>query len=87
NARISYHLDSFGADGTSDTMPGRAVYNVFEPSLTSGTSDTLDPGMSATESFQVNAGEWRVSPALGIMVRTADNASGSPEAQLISVKP
>jgi minor extracellular serine protease Vpr len=87
NARITYHVDSFGSDGSSDTMPGSAVYNVFEPALTSGTSDALDPGQSATESFQVNAGEWQVSPALGIMVRSVDNASGPAEAQLIPVHP
>jgi len=87
NTRIGYHIDSFSPDGVLDTVPGAAVYNVYNPALTSGTSDTLDPGQSATESFHLNAGEWQVSPALGIMVRAVDNASGSPEAQLISVHP
>ena len=47
----------------------------------------LDPGDTVEEPIALSLGEWRVSPAMGLMIRTADNASGRAEAQLIPITP
>jgi hypothetical protein len=36
--------------------------------------------------FTVNATEWAVTPALGLMVVTQDNRNGTNEANLVRVK-
>jgi hypothetical protein len=86
--RITYRVQSFSnLDATTDTLPGTARFNVYNPAISSGMSDTLEPGKTATEQIVINRGELRASPALGLMVRAADNASGPDEAQLIAINP
>jgi hypothetical protein len=41
---------------------------------------------TATASISINAGEWEQTPALGLMIVTADNRSGGDQAQLIRVR-
>ncbi len=46
----------------------------------------MAPGATATEPISINAAEWALTPALGLMVVTTDNKAGADEAQLIKVK-
>jgi hypothetical protein len=86
--RIAYHVQSFSnLDSTTDSLPGVAIFNMYNPAISSGMSDTLAPGETATEPITINRGELRVSPALGLLVRAADNATGPGEAQLIPISP
>ncbi len=85
--RISYHVASSSLlDATSDTLPGVAVFNIYAPAISIDQLDSLGPGETATASISINRGEWRLSPALGLMVRVADNPNGA-EAQLIPINP
>ena len=84
--RIAYHVQSFSnLDATTDTLPGVATFNLYNPAISSGMSELLAPGQSVGESITVDRGELRLSPALGLLVRSADNPAGSAEAQLIPI--
>jgi len=86
--RITYHVVSFGLlDATTDALPGTATFNIYAPAISTGMFDVVDPGESVSEPINLSLGEWRVSPALGLLVRTADNAGGPAEAQLIPIAP
>ena len=44
------------------------------------------PSGTATEPITINAAEWALTPALGLMIVTLDNKAGADEAQTIKVK-
>jgi minor extracellular serine protease Vpr len=76
NQRITYSVVATGlTDGTQDTSDSSAVFNPFNPAVSTGMFDTLAPGASATEALTVNAAEQAKSPALGWMVVSHENAS------------
>lgn len=84
NKRITYWVTGFGlTDNTSDTTVSHAVFNPFTPAVSTGMFDILAPNGSATETLTVNPSELLLSPALGWMVISHENPSGSDEAQLI----
>ena len=62
-------------------MSGRALYN-----YTGGFAVVSPGGSDASNAIAVNSAEFALTPALGLMVVTLDNASGEPEAQLIDLK-
>jgi hypothetical protein len=83
--RLTYHAESIGLiDGNDDEIAGKATYNAFAPSLTTGISDAVAPNAAASEKVSLDKAEFAKSPAKGWMVVTHDNASRS-EAQLIPV--
>ena len=87
NKRFTYWVTGFGlTDNTSDTTADKAVFNPFTPAVSTGMFDTLPPNGSATETLTVNAAEQLLSPALGWMVISHENPSGSDEAQQIDIK-
>ena len=78
-------MESYGlVDGTTDTIDGKASFNAFTPSISTGMYDTVAPGGSASETVTVDPTEWKTTPALGVMVVTHENNNHS-EAQLIPV--
>ena len=78
NQRISYTVMAAGlTDGTLDTTDMSAVFNPFNPAVSTGMFDELVPGASATETLTVNAAEQAKAPALGWMVVSHENQSGS----------
>jgi subtilisin family serine protease len=83
---FTYHAESRNLlDGSVKTVSGTAKFNPWSPSISTGAFLTVDPGKSATTPIVKNA-EWAKTPALGLMVVTQDNKSGSDEAQLIPVQ-
>jgi minor extracellular serine protease Vpr len=87
NKRITYYVTGFGlTDNTSDTTTSKAVFNPFTPAVSTGMFDTLSPGASASEPLTVNSSELLLSPALGWLVISHENPSGSGEAQQISLR-
>ena len=87
NKRITYSVNAFNLlDGTVDVSDSTAKYNPFSPAVSTGMFDTVAPGGSASESVSVNSAEQALSPALGWMVVSHENKSGSGEAQLIGLK-
>ena len=88
-ARIRYHAVSFdlAGSGSVDEVEGNALYNPWNEAITTGGfADSVAPGSSASVPVSINATEWAVTPAKGLMVVTFDNKNGPDEAQLIDVK-
>jgi minor extracellular serine protease Vpr len=88
-ARISYHAIGFDSvNGGNDPVDGVAKYNPWHESITTGGfADSVAPGASdASNSVAIDAAEWALTPALGLMVVTEDNKGGPDEANLIPVK-
>ncbi len=84
--RFSYAAQSIGLfAGTSDVMAGRASFNAFRPAISQGQSVKVDPNTARTLSLAIDPAEFAISPALGLMVVTLDNAAGGNQAQLLPV--
>ena len=88
NPRITYHATGFDViNGGGIDVPGFAKFNVWSSSISQGGFAVVAPGGSDTSNIiAVNSAEFALTPALGVMVVTLDNASGEPEAQLIDAK-
>ena len=90
--RFTYTAASFDVRGdrefASDSVGGPAKFNAFTPAISSGQfnySVLVDATVTAT--ISINGGEWDQTPALGLMIVTADNRSGGDQAQLVPVRP
>ena len=71
----------------ASTCPASAKFNVWSSAVSTGGFAIVAPGGSdASNAIAVNSAELALTPALGVMVVTLDNASGEPEAQLIDLK-
>ena len=87
NKRFTYWVTGFGlTDNTADTTATTAVFNPFTPAVSTGMFDSLAPGGSATEALTTDPTELLQSPALGWLVISHENPSGSDEAQQISLR-
>ena len=86
NPSFTYTTESFSVESDGmDTVDGTASFNAFAPSITTGQFAIVAPNGSASFPVQINTGEWKKTPALGLMVVTDDNAAGAAEAQLIEL--
>jgi hypothetical protein len=88
NPRFTYSAVSFDVTETAppDEVEGSAKYNAWSPAISTGGFQTVAPGGTAQETISVNAAEWALTPALGLMVTTVDNKSkNGGEAQTIPV--
>src|SRR4029077_12184533 len=88
NPRLTYHAQSFDLlNGGTKVVAGSAKFNAWSSSISQGGFVTVAPGATdATTVISVNSAEANLTPALGVMVVTFDNKSGTDEAQLIRVK-
>jgi hypothetical protein len=89
--RFTYSAMSFDVRGdrgyASDSVAGPASFNAFTPAITTGPSSyAVAPGATVTATISINSGELDRTPALGLMVVTADNRSGAAQAQLIPIR-
>jgi hypothetical protein len=79
--RISYFAVGFAQDGSVDqTSSGK--FNVFNPSLSTGMFDTVQPGQTVDQPVTLDPTEFGLTPSLGFMVLSHDNRN-SGEAQLL----
>ncbi|HET8778128.1 MAG TPA: S8 family serine peptidase [Candidatus Limnocylindria bacterium] len=84
NPSFTYTAESFSVESDGmDSIDGQASFNAFAPSITTGQFAVVPPNGSATFAVQIGNGEWKKTPALGLMVVAMDNAAGEAEAQLI----
>jgi len=91
NPRFSYTAASFDVRGdrghVSDVLEGTAKFNAFSPAISTGQfNSAVDVNATVTASVSIDAAEWEQTPALGLMVVTADNRAGAAQAQLIRVR-
>jgi subtilisin family serine protease len=88
NPRMTYRIVSFDLiSETGKDVEGVAKFNAWSSSISTGGFATVSPGGSdASNAIAVDSAEWALTPALGLMVVTLDNANGDSQAQLIPVK-
>jgi subtilisin family serine protease len=89
NARITYHAVSFDvANGGVDEVDGTARYNPWHEAITTGGfAAGVAPGASdSSNAVAIDAAEWALTPAKGLMIVTLDNKNGPDEAQLVDAK-
>jgi hypothetical protein len=87
NPRFTYHVVAFDLNnGGVDEVKGTAKYNAWNPSISVGAFDTLNPGDSASESVSIDPTEWAMTPALGSMIVTLDNKNGKDEVNLLEAR-
>jgi minor extracellular serine protease Vpr len=86
--RLTYHAVSFDlTTNGSDVVQGSAQFNVWSNAISTGGFATVAPGQTDSSNvISVDSAEFALTPAIGLMVVTLDNASGADEAQLIEVK-
>jgi hypothetical protein len=89
NPRITYNITSFDlAFGGTDSVDGTGTYNVYAPSISTGGFASVAPnGTDASNTISINSAEFGITPALGLMVVSLDNQSGTNQADLIKVNP
>ena len=87
NPRFRYSAVGFDLTDTEapDAVDGTARFNAWSSSISQGGFQTVAPGGTATEPISINAAEWALTPALGLMIVTLDNRWGTDEAQTIRV--
>ncbi|HWZ71924.1 MAG TPA: peptidase S8 and S53 subtilisin kexin sedolisin, partial [Casimicrobiaceae bacterium] len=86
--RFSYVVNAFnGITGESESVPGRAKFNAFTPSISTGQFVTVQPNGTATVPVSINTAEWAITPALGVMAVAVENLNGAPQADTIPVSP
>jgi subtilisin family serine protease len=86
NPRFAYHAESFSIyDVPSDSMPGIARFNAYQPAISNGQFVTIAPDATATTPVSIDPAEWANTPALGLMIVVLDNPSGTAEARLLPV--
>jgi hypothetical protein len=87
NPRITYGATGFDLiNGGVDTVNGTAKFNVWASAISTGGFATVAPlAVDTSNVITVNAAEWKITPARGLMIVTLDNKSGEQEAQLIDV--
>jgi minor extracellular serine protease Vpr len=85
--RFTYSAVSFDVvNGGVDEVDGTAKYNAWSPAISTGGFQNVAPGGTAQETIAVNATEWALTPALGLMIASLDDKSkNGGEAQLIPV--
>ncbi|MEJ0038193.1 MAG: S8 family serine peptidase [Gammaproteobacteria bacterium] len=88
NPRFTYTVLAANVnDGTSATLPGKASFNAFSPSITNADAFTeLDRNRVQLVPVSINPKEWVKTPALGLMIVSTDNKSGDTQGFLIPAK-
>ncbi|HEY3542030.1 MAG TPA: S8 family serine peptidase [Gaiellaceae bacterium] len=85
-ATFTYAVNAFNiTDGSADST-STATFNAFSAPVNTGMFDSLNPGATATETLTVNAAQQALTPALGWLVVSHDNAGGADEAQTIGLR-
>jgi subtilisin family serine protease len=86
--RFTYRAQTFDlSTGAQDVVPGTASFNAWSNAISTGGFASLAAGASDSSIVvNVDAAEWGITPAKGLMIVTLDNKAGASEAQLIPVE-
>jgi minor extracellular serine protease Vpr len=84
NPRFSYFAQATDlATGIGDTISAPARFNAFNNSIGTGTYVALAPGATASVPLAIDRKEFALTPALGEMVVSLDNATTKDEQALL----
>ena len=71
--------------GVGDAITALAPFNAFNSAISTGQFDAIPVGATVKDAVSINPTEWKITPALGLMIVTVDNRSGGAQAQLVPV--
>jgi hypothetical protein len=81
NPRFAYSAQSFDLLGTaSDAIAGPAQFNAFNNSISTAAFATVAPHGTAKVPLTLDPAEFKLTPALGVMIVALENANGTGEA-------
>ncbi len=84
NPRFAYSVQSFSGTGATDASTGSAMFNAFSSAVSTAAFATLAPGAHASVPLTIDPAEWKLTPALGLMVVGLENFNGS-QAKLLGI--
>ncbi len=79
--RFSYSATVFDRVGNGASLPGVATFNALNPSMQVSSFPVVAPNAFATTTVTIDPAEWKLTPALGLMVVVQDNRAGERQAQ------
>ncbi|MGZ6141796.1 MAG: S8 family serine peptidase [Myxococcales bacterium] len=82
--RFSYTVQSFSVSGATDVASGWAKFNPYTSAISTGGYLTLAPGKHGSVPVSIDVDEWKLTPALGLMVVGMDNYD-SNQARLFTI--
>jgi len=85
NPRFSYTVNAFDSTGAGESLAGVAAFNAFSPSIANAMFVPVAPNTTAEVPVSIDPVEFLKTPALGFMVVTEDNVSGSGQANLLKL--
>ena len=78
NSSFSYQVNYFNNfDTTAASVPGIASFDAFNPAISNALFIPVAPKTTASVPVQIVPGQFAKTPALGLMIVTEDNRSGS----------
>jgi subtilisin family serine protease len=84
--RLTYWAYAWNWNGYFNAVPGAASFNAFSPAISNGDWVPVAPGTSARSAASIDATEWALTPALGLMVVNKENRAGAAQAALLGVR-
>jgi hypothetical protein len=87
NPRLSYTVLAFDltSDG-EDAFETVAGFNAFTPAISNGDFPFIPSGATVNVPISVDAAEFALTPALGVMIVSQDNKNGAREAKLLKAR-
>ena len=83
---FTYSITGFDLNtGAIDSVPGKAKFNAFTPSVSNGQFIALASGASAVLPLSVDPALQAATPSLGWMIVSLDNRNGAAQAALVPV--
>jgi subtilisin family serine protease len=83
NPRFAYVVNAFDDTGAGERVPGVGTFNVFTPAVSNAMFVPVAPRTAVNVPYAIDPVEAKLTPALGLMVVTEDNLSGTTQANLI----
>jgi minor extracellular serine protease Vpr len=84
--RFSYSATVFDRLGNGASLPGVATFNALNPSMQVSSFPVVAPNAFATTTVTIDPAEWKLTPALGLMVVVQDNRAGERQAQIVPAR-
>ena len=82
--RFAYSVQSFSSSGATDVANGWATFNAWSNAVSTAAFATLAPGQHVSVPLTIDPVEWKLSPALGVMVVGLENFNGG-QARLLGI--
>jgi subtilisin family serine protease len=85
NPRFTYTMNAFDETGAGESLTGTASFNAFTPAISNAMFVPVAPDAKVEVPVAIDPVEFQLTPAIGFMVVTEDNLSGSSQANLLKL--